>query len=255
MPSKTLPRSILQSFTDQINALSAHGQSVLLESLTRIDLTNPDVAKVRRQVVGVMESVCGVSTAGVGQLSASFYNACRQIELGQTIRTTSNTGRNPQATEGAVRAFAQKLVDEEYQEFASLCAGRVDYECKVAAAQTCLNNARIDPTPPKFARVPTGDETCDFCLMLASNGFVYRNEVTASHSHQNCDCRIVPSWESESVEDYDPDELRERWKAAVDELAEKRAERKGTSFEEEREHIMEGYKQASIRAKKRRKNL
>ena len=251
---KQIPRSIIQRFTDQINALSAHGQSVLLESLTRIDLTDPDVAKVRRQVVGVMDSVCGVSTSGVGQLSASFYNSVRQFELGQTIRTTTDTGRNPQATEGAVKAFAQKLVDEEYEEFERLCAGRVDYECKVAAAQTCINNAKRDPKPPRFARVPQGVETCDFCLMLASNGFVYHDEVLASHAHENCDCRIVPSWESESVEDYDPEKIYDQWQQAINDLAERRAERNGTTFDEEREHIMDGYAQASIRAKKRRKN-
>lgn len=250
---RQLPRRIIDRFTDGINTISAYGQHVLRESIAGIDLASPDVARVREQVVGAMDSVCGVSTAGVGQLSASFYNTARQYELGHAITPTTETGRNPQATEGAVRAFAQKLVDGKYDEFVDLCAGRIDYECKVAAAETCLNNARRDPKPPRFARVPAGDETCDFCLMLASNGFVYHNEVTASHSHENCDCRIVPSWGADSVEDYDPDEIRERWREAVNDMAERRAERNGTTVDEERERIMDGYRQSSIRAKKRRK--
>lgn len=45
----------------------------------------------------------------------------------------------------------------------------------------------------RYARVPQGVETCDFCLMLASRGFVYISEDTASsHVHRSCDCIVVP---------------------------------------------------------------
>ncbi|WP_419060046.1 hypothetical protein [Ellagibacter isourolithinifaciens] len=49
-----------------------------------------------------------------------------------------------------------------------------------------------------FARVPTGTETCTFCLMLASRGAVYHSRKTAGefkHFHRNCDCKVVPSFE------------------------------------------------------------
>lgn len=44
----------------------------------------------------------------------------------------------------------------------------------------------------RYARIPQGAETCNFCLMLASRGFVYVTPDTASHSHRNCDCIVVP---------------------------------------------------------------
>lgn len=41
-------------------------------------------------------------------------------------------------------------------------------------------NAARDPLRPKWARVPSGTETCQFCLMLASRGFAYTSEKSAS---------------------------------------------------------------------------
>ena len=70
-----------------------------------------------------------------------------------------------------------------------------------------------------FARVPTGFETCTFCLMLASRGAVYHTRKTAGewkHFHRGCDCKVVPSFEgdpdAELVQGVKPRELYERYK-------------------------------------------
>ena len=70
-----------------------------------------------------------------------------------------------------------------------------------------------------FARVPTGTETCTFCLMLASRGAVYRTRKTAGewrHFHRGCDCKVAPSFEgdpdAEVVQGVKPRELYERYK-------------------------------------------
>jgi len=201
-----IPRLWVDNFTAGINAISKKARKTLANLLASIDM-GQDVTTVREQAVQAMQGVCGTSTQGAAMLAAEFYNGIRQYELGETIDATFDSGREPEATEGAVRAFAQKLVDGKQDEFVDACLDRADYEVKVAAAQTCVNNAKIDPKKPRFARVPSGEDTCEFCLMLASRGFVYHTEVTASHAHANCDCRIIPSWKSEVVEGYDPDEL------------------------------------------------
>lgn len=247
-----IPRLWLSNFTQAINGLSASSRSALEDVLATIDLAG-DVADVRSQVVAAMQGVCGASASAAAQLAAAFYNAVRQYELGEVIRPTYDSGRDPAATEGAVRAFADKLVKGNPEAFKQLCIGRVDYEIKVAAAQTCLNNARIDPNRPRFARVPTGDETCDFCLMLASRGFVYHTEVTASHAHEHCDCRIVPSWRSHEVEGYDPSALYTLWQESIESKAAKRAAKNKTDIDTERDAIMESYAKSSRNAKERRK--
>ncbi len=67
----------------------------------------------------------------------------------------------------------------------------------------------------RFARVPTGRETCGFCFMLASQGYVYRSAATAARSHPGCDCVAVPG-----IPDPGDDErfagMRQRWQDCLD---------------------------------------
>lgn len=59
-----------------------------------------------------------------------------------------------------------------------------------------------------WARVPSGAETCAFCLMAASRGAVYRTQQTAGADrdfHGDCDCGVVMVRdESDYPEGYDP---------------------------------------------------
>lgn len=69
-------------------------------------------------------------------------------------------------------------------------------------------------TGVRFARVPSGGETCRFCIMLASRGAVYYSEESAgknNHYHANCRCRIVPSWGLAQIEGYDPALYYDMW--------------------------------------------
>lgn len=56
---------------------------------------------------------------------------------------------------------------------------------------TARNAARNVSRGVRYARIPTGGETCPWCLMLASRGFVYRSAGAAAHSHRGCDCICV----------------------------------------------------------------
>lgn len=88
-----------------------------------------------------------------------------------------------------------------------------------SARLTTQRNIRIDPTKPRWARVPRGSKTCAFCLMLASRGFVYLSEDSAGMQmqyHEDCDCDIVPSWGSQVLKGYDPDKYLAMYQAAAD---------------------------------------
>ena len=248
-----LPRSVIEDYTRGINGISERSRAALAEMLEHIDFSQ-DVATVRAQVVQAMQTTCGASANATAMLSNEFYDGLRTFELGEPLGFDADSGRDPAATEGAVRAFAKKLDDGKVDTFKSLCLNRVDYECKVAAAQTCLNKAKHDPRAPRFARVAFG-ETCDFCLMLSSRGWVYHTEAAASHAHSGCDCRVVPSWKAQDVEGYDPAALYDQWQASIDAKAAARAERKGTTPAEERKKIMDAYGESAKKAKRaNRKN-
>nr|WP_058270254.1 hypothetical protein [Olsenella massiliensis] len=84
--------------------------------------------------------------------------------------------------------------------------------------ETIIQNAGRDrKRGARFARVPTGAETCTFCLMLVGRGAVYHTRKTAGefrHFHRRCDCKVVPGFEddpdAEIVQHYDPKDMRDR---------------------------------------------
>ncbi|TPF96861.1 hypothetical protein EP30_05455 [Bifidobacterium sp. UTCIF-39] len=63
---------------------------------------------------------------------------------------------------------------------------------------TMRQNIQADPTRPRWARVCGGARPCAFCVMLASRGFAYTSEETASLGGSfhdgHCRCTVVPSW-------------------------------------------------------------
>lgn len=115
-----------------------------------------------------------------------------------------------------VRYQAGKLIAGKVEEFANAAAAKATDQVSRRANETMRRNAKRDGL--RYARVPMGGETCTFCIMLASRGFVYKSAKTAgegNHFHANCRCKVVPQFDKRGretkVEGYDPDELLQRW--------------------------------------------
>lgn len=210
------PRAWIEAYSRSLNDVSDAARTELERRLYALDWTQ-DVAAIREQVVAIMQPCCGASTTMAARLAADFYDGLRERSgVRDGFKAVIDPCREPEATEGAVRAFAQDLVDgKPLEQFVGKCSDRLDQETRTAANKCVEANARRDPKRPRWARVPTGPETCEFCIMLASRGFVYRSEDVASHAHANCDCRVVPSWDGDkaAIEGYDPDAYYRQWKA------------------------------------------
>lgn len=214
----TLPRAAIDAYTERLNTLSRAARETVAAMLSRIEYEG--IVGLREQVIEVMEAVCGASADTAAAMAAEFYDEVREAQTGAALGAEAAAMRFPEATAVAVRAIVQIVVDgRPWERFVSELQDRADYEVKRAAGECVRANAARDPLKPKWARVPSGRETCRFCLMLASRGFVYASERTASekedggHYHPNCDCRIVPGFEGMEVESYDPDELYRQWRA------------------------------------------
>lgn len=100
----------------------------------------------------------------------------------------------------------------------------VDEYVKQPGRDTIAQSAERDPAGPRWARVPTGAETCAFCLMLASRGAVYWSREKAAFRrnggkyHGGCDCQPTPVWNGNTSTlpaDYDPAALQEIWDKGV----------------------------------------
>lgn len=85
-----------------------------------------------------------------------------------------------------------------------------DRMIKGQGRKTMELNTRRDKKALGYARVPTGDWTCGFCLMLASRGPIYESQSTATYKamggkyHDLCNCQATPVFTHDTViEGYD----------------------------------------------------
>ena len=251
----TIPRAAVDFLTEEINGVSADAQARVLEVLQGINWTPENIAECRELVLQALDAVMPTYTTMAAQASADFYDAARELVVGEKMGAQAISDFDMRKTEGAVRGFVRFVLRGDVQTFNDQVLQRIDYEMKRSAGESMFANGRRDPRKPKFARVPTGSETCDFCLMLASRGFVYSSEATAGaikldHYHSGDDCRVICQWEDGGVEDYDTKAIYGRWQDAINALAEERAEKRGTTVEEERDKIFRGYANSAKHAKK-----
>lgn len=71
-----------------------------------------------------------------------------------------------------------------------------------------------------YARLPEPG-ACDFCLMLASRGFVYSKDTVGDSKkfHGKCRCNAMPVWDETRARveyGYDPDALYDQYRSKVD---------------------------------------
>nr|DAK34661.1 MAG TPA: minor capsid protein [Caudoviricetes sp.] len=113
-------------------------------------------------------------------------------------------------------AKTHKLGDDE---FMRLLAEEVGGEVVQHANRTTIHNAVKNNLC--YARVPFGN-SCAFCLMLASRGFVYKTETTAGedkgHYHARCRCKIVAGKKDTKIGDHNPEKLNQRMMQIAKEL-------------------------------------
>lgn len=152
--------------------------------------------------------------------------------------------------EEKVRYYAKALVERNEGRFLDDCATLADFYARRCNYESMVRNCHRNGV--RYARVPTGPDTCDFCLMLASRGFVYYSQSSAEEgSHVHCDCVTVCSGGGTTIEGYDPDELYGLWQGRVSEMASGRAKRNGTTYQIERMNVMDRYSRASKRSRRR----
>lgn len=219
-----IPRALLDEYTAQLNALSEAGQQLVLSALQNAEWSS--IAELRQIMVAVMNDVCSVLTSDAAVVASDMYDDIREMSVGKRLGRIAPSSFDEAAMAGAVRALIQSVVKTgETDAFGRELAGRVDYEVKRSAGEAPYSLGAKDPAKPSFARVPSGAETCPFCIMLAGRGFEYRSEKSATykkdggHYHPNCDCRIVAGFDGMKVEGYDPDALYERYSDCANTVA------------------------------------
>lgn len=245
----------LQGVRKAIAKLDAGSMKVAEEIIRKVGLSDAD--RLYKALMEGLAPVCRTASIIASQLGASCYNTWRLAGLGESIETVTAPAYTDETFSAAVGAAVGKASKGgTVEQVMAILNSRIGYNSRASYSETLFANAKRDTVKPRFARVPDGTETCDFCLMLASNGFYYYGKMSGEsvHNHANCQCVYVCSWDKDPrVEGFDKKEAYDRWQASIKETAEARAEKNGTTVDEEKQRIMSYYRNSAKNAKKRTK--
>lgn len=244
MSSFTLPPQLVPQFQADLRKVTDAGKETLAQRLRNLQFDTVNKKNEARILLNmVLDSHISTYADAIATRAAQFFDEVAQAQ-GLNVRPARNVvGFDRKATEIAVKAITnhdkREVVEQQL-------LNRFDYEMRRISHAVIYENAwEVDDTlkaqeqsrqsqkqsqkpaygygnKPKsyhrvrFARVPSGRETCDFCITLASRGFVYHSKDSADlygHMHANCDCIIVPSFvgAAVSIAGYDVNKLYDQY--------------------------------------------
>lgn len=208
-------RGDLDRLNDAQRELVRMARNELSGFFAAVDLSRPE--RVRDALLEIVPLL----TREYGELAATVAAEWfEQVHPGAFLAQTASSTFPAAGIAENVRYHAGALfTDDPYKTLAGL-SGAMQRFVTYSARETVARNVMSDPSKPRFGRVPSGEKTCAWCSMLASRGFVYLTRETAGlvreDYHDDCDCAIVPEWESGSshIDGYDPDLLYGQYMAA-----------------------------------------
>lgn len=182
------------------------------------------VAEKREAAKLIMEGFVQGYDDVAAEFAAQWYDHRAEQGGARLEQAVTMTTYRPDSVDAVARYQAKKLAKGDDAAFAKACGEFARDDAFRSLNETVLANVGRDKDKGvRFARVPTGFETCTFCLMLASRGAVYHTRKTAGefkHFHRRCDCKIVPGFgddpDAELVEGVRPKELYELYKQFKD---------------------------------------
>ena len=197
------------------DAASAVEQRVLGWCRSHEDAT---VAEKREAAKLIMEGFVQAYDDKAAVFASQWYDYRAEQGGARLKQAVTMTVYEPGSVDDVARYQAKKLAKEGDAAFARACGEFARNDAFRSLNETIIANVGRDRDKgAMFARVPTGVETCPFCLMLASRGAVYHSRKTAGEwgrFHRGCDCKVVPSFEgdpdAELVQGVKPRELYER---------------------------------------------
>ena len=218
----TIPRAAVRRYGNNLAKVTDKAGKVVRGIVSDFMAKNPDatVAEIRDYAIAAIGEVVGLYGDAASVMAMQAYDEIAASERVVTDAAAMYVGANADAIERGVRYQAGKLVDGDPAGFLDNMSELAAYHVRKAANDTMIQNVeRANASGSgkarrmRYARVPTGLETCTFCTMLASRGFVYKSAESAGHAdHRGCNCLIVPGIQGQTeVEGYDPQTLYRLW--------------------------------------------
>lgn len=178
---RTLPRSFVERYTEQLHNLTSVAQSKLAGALAGLNVDSPNF---RTSVASLFEYYAHVSAEAAAEIAAAFYRGASAYLTGEVPDVMAISDFVPDAARAAAYAIEDSTASKA--DMTSQLGRALGYQINSAAGRASRNCGKQDKRNPTFARVPTGAETCAWCITTAGLGFHYMSKETASHTHSNC---------------------------------------------------------------------
>lgn len=213
-----VPKAGYDAYTAVLDAQYADAASLLGRYIASFDWDCgfEQMKDQRNQVIRYMHSLVEVYGRNAAVAAADFYNLTALTEGADVPQAVLAGTADIDSVAASGRYAARSLWggSPDVDGFRAQCIASMRKYIKRAANDTLAMNAARDDLALKragkggvrWARVPRGNETCAFCIMLASRGFVYYSKQSADlfgHDHENCDCDIICSFTDGRLEGYD----------------------------------------------------
>lgn len=224
MPEQ-IPRQTVEAYRTELARMKAEASQVLSEYLARIRAASSEqeralaVEMAVQSVDGLVQVYGDAASLVASQLyDAILFEGAQHAALSSAVEY--------EATQKAVEYAAANHLrdkDEDWDAFEAYLQGYLSAKIMQRAHQTMVENALKDgkggdKSRYRLMRVPTGAETCAFCLMLASRGAVYiiSKDALEAKVHAHCDCVLVPApYGSTSVKGYSSKQYEDMYRASV----------------------------------------
>lgn len=220
-----LSRAALDRAVGKVRGAAQAAATSCDELMRRIFEAHPgiSVAEARERAIRVMQVCLERYGAVSAEVAAALYDQIMAAEGLDVPPADAEWAVDREQLEATARYQAGKLAsgdlsEESKAEFRSQCCSYVRDSTRRAYDSTVARNVERDSARGvRYARMTGGSETCTFCVMVASRGFVYTSAAAAGAGHRyhrGCDCYVVPGVKgSTSVRGVDLDEMRDKWQA------------------------------------------
>ena len=213
----TVSQARLNAYRSQVDAYSEAAGTFVSEYISALLAQNPSmsVAEVRNEAIEAIKDSLNAFGDQAASVALDFLEDI-VASYGLNVSTSIVDAIDDAMIDGGVRYAARKLIEGDIAGFTGDVADLSRFYTKRIAFENMVANCESNNI--RYARVPSGFETCEFCIMLASRGFVYHTAQTAGEGHayhKSCDCVVVPGVEGipafEQIESYDPDAYYSIW--------------------------------------------
>jgi hypothetical protein len=168
-----------RSTVDNLAALAVRDLSSALQSLEG----QPPVT-VRDSLIELFPELIQPYATASGEVSAVWYEDLRAQALSTPFYATASPEVNQERINALVRFGVKPLFGQSESTVLSLMGGGVQRIVTNAARETIDTNAKKDAASVSWSRVVNpgrakSGKSCDFCIMLAGRGDVYRSAEAA----------------------------------------------------------------------------